>query len=361
MGALYKVNESGQLLLYPDTGPKTIIINDGTNEVSILIGTDDPTSVATDADIGSLYLNTDAGGIYYKTDDGSSTNWIKSDDGGSLDESYDFGGAGAGKSITADSGAVSIEVPDNSGNVVLDITQSDITNNPYALSITNSGTGYSLFVDHNGASGQAVQIESPVEEKIRINDGTDSFSIFTGTATPTSTSKNADIGSIYINTSDSTIYKKNDDGDSTDWVSIDRTGFEHAFVTDTGAADAMVAEPGVYDAGLTSGVVLFVEAANDNTGATTINVDGAGATAIKDRAGNDLIAGDILSGEVISLVYDGTYWRLIGYQQRTYTTALNLPIWTTATRPPDITGTIGFNTTTSEFEGYNGSTWATLG
>ncbi len=45
--------------------------------------------------------------------------------------------------------------------------------------------------------------------------------------------------------------------------------------------------------------------------AVTINVNGLGAKAIVDRVGSALLSGDLIAGEVVSLVYDGTRFRTI--------------------------------------------------
>lgn len=70
---------------------------------------------------------------------------------GTLDEAYDGGGSGAGRTITADSGAIAITTPDTSNNAVLSLTQNDITNNPTALEITNAGTGAAITLAGAGA------------------------------------------------------------------------------------------------------------------------------------------------------------------------------------------------------------------
>lgn len=61
-----------------------------------------------------------------------------------LDAAYDGGGAGLGRAITADSGAVTITVPNASNCAALELTQNDVANNPTALTITNAGTGSSI-------------------------------------------------------------------------------------------------------------------------------------------------------------------------------------------------------------------------
>ena len=91
----------------------------------------------------------------------STTNrWELSNDGGTfdaistgtgsastLDTGYDHGGAGNGRNITADSGAVEITVPLGSGNPAFILNQNDTSGNPNGLEITNAGTGYGVLVD----------------------------------------------------------------------------------------------------------------------------------------------------------------------------------------------------------------------
>lgn len=50
----------------------------------------------------------------------------------------------------------------------------------------------------------------------------------------------------------------------------------------------------------------------DNTGASTINVNGIGVQSITDRAGNALAAGELQSGGVYEFRYDGTNFQLMG-------------------------------------------------
>jgi hypothetical protein len=53
---------------------------------------------------------------------------------------------------------------------------------------------------------------------------------------------------------------------------------------------------------------------------------------------------------------DGT-----GYVQIVGTNGLVLPVGTTAQQGPAVTGAVRFNSTTSQYEGYNGTNWASLG
>ncbi|KKN56834.1 hypothetical protein LCGC14_0568160 [marine sediment metagenome] len=70
--------------------------------------------------------------------------------GNTLDQAYDQGGVGAGRAITADSGAVTITIPDTSNNVALEIINNDVTNNPQTMTITNAGTDSALKITQTG-------------------------------------------------------------------------------------------------------------------------------------------------------------------------------------------------------------------
>ena len=53
-------------------------------------------------------------------------------------------------------------------------------------------------------------------------------------------------------------------------------------------------------------------AAGNNTGATTININSIGAKAITKSGTTALVSGDIKTGQVIPIVYDGTRFQIIG-------------------------------------------------
>lgn len=93
------------------------------------MGTANDTSLATSESI-KAYVDSQVGGA-----------------GNTLDQAYDEGGAGVGRTITADSGAVAVQVPDTSGNVALTINQNDSTNNPIGVQIANAGTGDAIDID----------------------------------------------------------------------------------------------------------------------------------------------------------------------------------------------------------------------
>lgn len=60
-----------------------------------------------------------------------------------------------------------------------------------------------------------------------------------------------------------------------------------------------------------AGIVYMLKANHTNTGAATLNVDGLGAKSIKTADGGDVIAGDIVSGGLYLLAYDGTNFQIV--------------------------------------------------
>lgn len=85
---------------------------------------------------------------------------------------------------------------------------------------------------------------------------------------------------------------------------------------DTGAANAYVI---TFVAGqpvplaYTNGLTVKFKAQNANTAASTINVNGLGAVAIRRASGVALSANDIFSGGLVELTYDGTVFQMVNY------------------------------------------------
>jgi hypothetical protein len=84
------------------------------------------------------------------------------------------------------------------------------------------------------------------------------------------------------------------------------------FVQDTGSVNnlSVACEPPL--SAYTLGLVLRVQVANTNTGASRINA-GAGVVAIRKMSGADTAAGDLPAGGVAELVFDGTVFQLTNY------------------------------------------------
>jgi hypothetical protein len=94
-----------------------------------------------------------------------------------------------------------------------------------------------------------------------------------------------------------------------------------AYVATTGSANAYVAAPSPALTALTTGSWLALKANHTNTGAATLNVNSLGAVAIRKQTDTALEAGDIRSGQVFWVTYDGTYWQLTspeGLARKTY-------------------------------------------
>ncbi len=84
-----------------------------------------------------------------------------------------------------------------------------------------------------------------------------------------------------------------------------------AYAADAGAADAYVLtlSPAL-DAYITGMPVTF-KAAYANTGPSTINVNELGTKTIKKNGSEDLVAGDILAGQMVTVIHDGTNFQLM--------------------------------------------------
>jgi len=84
------------------------------------------------------------------------------------------------------------------------------------------------------------------------------------------------------------------------------------YAADTGAADAYaIALDPALDTYIT-GMPIFFKAANANTGASTLDINGLGTKTIKKSTDADLVAGDIKAGQIVLVVYDGTNFQMIG-------------------------------------------------
>ncbi len=109
------------------------------------------------------------------------------------------------------------------------------------------------------------------------------------------------------------------DGTST---TVDATGTLSAAVTpskvqqeaftyaaDTGSANAYAVTLSPAPTIVAGSLVVF-KAANANTGASTLAVNGGAATAIKKQGSTALASGDIAAGQIVTVVYDGTNFQL---------------------------------------------------
>lgn len=95
---------------------------------------------------------------------------------------------------------------------------------------------------------------------------------------------------------------------------------------------------------------------NGGTGLTTITAGrilfGAGTSAIDNSANLTFVANVLNLNGALLAASDSSFLS---------TGALTISKGTTAQRPTAVSGMLRFNTTTTEFEGYNGTTWASVG
>lgn len=86
-----------------------------------------------------------------------------------------------------------------------------------------------------------------------------------------------------------------------------------AYAADAEASDAYVISTGVSIAAYVAGMCFQFKANTSNTGAATLAVDGLAAKTIKKYGTSgitDLADNDIQSGQIVTVVYDGTYMQL---------------------------------------------------
>ncbi|MBI5598658.1 MAG: hypothetical protein HY890_02845 [Deltaproteobacteria bacterium] len=82
------------------------------------------------------------------------------------------------------------------------------------------------------------------------------------------------------------------------------------YAVDSGVADAYAIALTPALTAHINGMPIRFKAANANTGAATLNIDGLGAVAIKKGGSYDIEAGAILAGAIVEVSYDGTYFQI---------------------------------------------------
>jgi hypothetical protein len=82
-------------------------------------------------------------------------------------------------------------------------------------------------------------------------------------------------------------------------------------LTSVSGADTITAVGAPVVAAYAAGQMFYFVATGDNTGAVTLNIDALGAKAVTRDGSVALAAGDIKSGEVVVVVYDGTRFQVV--------------------------------------------------
>jgi hypothetical protein len=94
----------------------------------------------------------------------------------------------------------------------------------------------------------------------------------------------------------------------------------YIYADDTGSTNTYAIAPSPSIIAYAKGQKFSFKVANGNSGASTLNVNGKGAVAIKKNKSSDLVSGDILSGQMVEVEHDGIYFQMVS-PVSTYATA----------------------------------------
>ena len=83
-------------------------------------------------------------------------------------------------------------------------------------------------------------------------------------------------------------------------------------IATTGSSNAYVLASGLSLSAYATGQAFLIIPNFTNSGAATINVDTLGAKAITKNGTTAIVAGDIVSGQIYRLAYDGTQFQIVG-------------------------------------------------
>lgn len=150
------------------------------------------------------------------------------------------------------------------------------------------------------------------------------------------------------------------------------------WLTSVSGADTITALGALSVSAYVAGQRFAFKAVGANTGAVTLNINAIGAKAVVGLDGSALAAGEITNGGVCEVVYDGTNFQLLAKNWEiqlatkaelttkasitSSTGSVVVPSGTTAQRDGSpAAGYLRFNSTLSQFEGYNGTDWEPVG
>ena len=83
------------------------------------------------------------------------------------------------------------------------------------------------------------------------------------------------------------------------------------YLTSISGTNAIVATAGLGMGSYVTGSTFRFLASSTNTGASTLNINNIGALAITKNGTSPLVAGDIVSGAMVQVVYDGTEFQMV--------------------------------------------------
>lgn len=85
----------------------------------------------------------------------------------------------------------------------------------------------------------------------------------------------------------------------------------HVYAQDTGSANAYAITLSPAPSAYAVGQCFSFKAANENTGVSTLNVNGLGVKTIVKNGNTSLVSGDITANQIEVVIYDGTNFQLV--------------------------------------------------
>lgn len=98
---------------------------------------------------------------------------------------------------------------------------------------------------------------------------------------------------------------------------------DDAYQDDTGTASTYVITLSHAPTAYKIGQRYSFKAKTANTGVSTLNINSLGAKTIKKNVSTDLTSGDIIAGQIVTVVYDGTNFQFIGVTRGDFNNHIN--------------------------------------
>lgn len=93
---------------------------------------------------------------------------------------------------------------------------------------------------------------------------------------------------------------------------LDTQSGKWSYCVAAGSANAMTAVLTPAPAAYVAGMAIRLQVAVMNTGAATLNINGLGAKPIRRADQTPLLSGDLVGGQIVELIYDGSGWQISG-------------------------------------------------
>ena len=250
------------------------------------------TAPTADAGYGKIYVKSSDSDLYYMDGAGTETNISATGSGDFVGPSvavdntivrFDGVSGKLGQASTVsinDNGGISSTIALAGNTVALTLVQNDTTNNPKAVSLTNAGTGNTVFIDANGDTGSTASTSGAL---IIENTGNAGFGL--------------NVYSNHATFAQSLAFMKLDNAGATgNLLRLDNDGTGHAVLINQNSATSVSTSVG--------GAVLLTNTLNDGSGLVIYSNNGtntAGANLLAVRADNTAF-----TGAVMAISNDGT-------------------------------------------------------